>query len=112
VAEIEKIVWVGPARDELRELPEKARVRLARGLDRIQHGGEPGDWKSLPSIGPGVCEIRCRDDAGSYRCLYAVKGKPPVLYVLVAFTKKTQKTPSSVISLAKTRYSAVLGKKK
>lgn len=110
--EIQKIVWVGSSSDELRELPKKARERLARSLDRIQHGDKPGDWKSLPNIGSGVYEIRCRDDAGSYRCLYVVKGKPPVLYILTAFTKKTQKTPSSVISLAKNRYNTIFGEKK
>ena len=57
----------------------------------------------MPVIGPGVYEIRIRDDCGAFRVFYAVN-RPEAIYVLHAFQKKTQATPRQDIELGRKRY--------
>ncbi len=45
----------------------------------------------MTSVGPGVREIRIRDEAGAFRVLYVARIEDAV-YVLHAFQKKTQQT--------------------
>jgi phage-related protein len=42
----------------------------------------------MRGVGPGVAEIRVRDESGAYRLLYVAKFAEAV-YVLHAFQKKT-----------------------
>lgn len=58
------------------------------------------------SIGPGVCEIRIREESGQYRILYVAKFADAV-HVLHAFQKKTQRTAKADIELAKKRYKEI-----
>ena len=69
----------------------------------VQMGREPSDCKPLQRIGPGVCEIRVRDEASAFRVIYVAKFEHAV-YVLHAFQKKTRKTWQSDITLATKRY--------
>lgn len=57
----------------------------------------------MESVGPGVREIRIRDERGIYRVMYVTKFADAV-YVLHCFQKKTQKTTPGDIALAKRRY--------
>ena len=61
---------------------------------------QPDDFKSMPSIGRGVEEIRVWEDAGSYRVVYTARLKD-VVVVLHALRKKTQTTSMQDIDLAK-----------
>jgi phage-related protein len=36
----------------------------------VQRGIAPDDWKPMPMVGPGVKEIRVRDETGAFRVLY------------------------------------------
>jgi phage-related protein len=67
-------------------------VKRATGyeLDKVQRGVDPKDWKAMPSIGPGVREIRIRIE-GAWRVVY-VTNRGDTVYVLHAFQKKTQRT--------------------
>ncbi len=76
---------------------------------RVQFGGEPKNFKAIPTVGAGVYEIRVRDAAGAYRAMYVAKFKNAV-YVLHAFQKKTQQTAKVDIELAKARYRMIGGK--
>ena len=58
------------------------------------------------NIGPGVCEIRIREESGQYRILYVAKFADAV-HVLHAFQKKTQRTAKVDIDLAKKRYKEI-----
>jgi len=80
-----------------------ARREAGHQLDQVQHGLEPDDWKPMPSIGPGVREIRIRDAAGAFRVIYVVKFADAV-YVLHCFQKKSQKTSKMDLELAGSRY--------
>lgn len=56
----------------------------------------------MPSIGPGVREIRVKDVTGAFRIIY-VTNIGSYVYVLHAFQKKTQATPKRDIELARSR---------
>ena len=69
---------------------------------RVQIGENPSDWKPIPSIDPGVREIRIRQASGAYRIIYLTT-IGDVIHVLHAFQKKTQATTKRDIDLAKAR---------
>ena len=87
----------------LREFPEEARQDVGYQLDRVQRGLAPNDSKPMPTVGPGVEEIRVWEDSGTYRVIYTARMADAV-YVLHAFQKKTQATPKHDLELAKQRY--------
>ena len=57
----------------------------------------------MPTIGPGVREIRVRDVAGAFRVIYVAKFADAV-YVLHCFQKKAEKTSKMDLELAGKRY--------
>jgi len=57
----------------------------------------------MTSVGPGVREIRIKDEQGIYRMIYVAKFRDAI-YVLHCFQKKTQKTSKSALELATRRY--------
>ena len=107
---IKPVDFCGNALDELRQFPEVARRAAGYELDRVQRGLEPEDWKPMPSIGKGVREIRVWEKAGTFRLIYVAKLEDAV-YVLHCFQKKTQKTATSDIALARNRYKELMRNK-
>ncbi|MCA1925688.1 MAG: type II toxin-antitoxin system RelE/ParE family toxin [Thiobacillus sp.] len=97
------IRFLGNALKCLRDFPEDARQDAGYQLDKVQRGGQPDDFKPMPSIGKGVEEIRIWDDTGTYRVIYTARLKNEVV-VLHAFQKKTQTTSRHDIDIAKERY--------
>ena len=96
------IVWIGSSRDDVRRFPREARRKAGLELRAVQRGQEPTDFKPMPSVGPGVYEIRIHvPDA--YRVFYVAKFEEAV-YVLHAFQKKTQKTAKHNIEIGRQRY--------
>lgn len=61
----------------------------------------------MPSVGPGVRELRTREASGAFRAIYVAKIADKV-HVLHAFQKKTQQTAQKDIDLAKRRYREVI----
>ena len=57
----------------------------------------------MPSVGKGVREIRVWEGAGTFRGIYLAKLEDAV-YVLHCFQKKSQKTATGDIGLARNRY--------
>jgi phage-related protein len=95
--------FIRSAKEDLAAFPQAARGRAGQELFMVQVGREPDDWKPMPAIGAGACEIRVRDEAGAFRVIYVAKFADAV-YVLHAFQKKTQKTAHRDLELAKLRY--------
>ena len=62
--------FLGVAKDDLSGFPTAARTRAGYELFMVQVGREPDDWKPMPSVGAGACEIRVRDKAGAFRVVY------------------------------------------
>lgn len=97
------VEFCGNALKDLRAFPLPARREAGFQIDQVQCGLEPCDWKPMPTIGPGVREIRIRDITGTFRVVYLAKFSDAV-YVLHCFQKKTQKTSNMDLALAKSRY--------
>jgi phage-related protein len=93
----------------MRGFPSTARRRGGFQLRKVQHGLDPDDWKPLPSVGPGVREIRIQTEL-AHRVIYLATFADAV-YVLHAFEKKTRKTPTHELELARDRYRALLKKR-
>ncbi|MBG58936.1 MAG: hypothetical protein CMJ16_00615 [Peredibacter sp.] len=55
--------------------------------------------RSLPSLGAGVHKLRLKGKTGIFRVIYYIK-KKEAIYMVHAFTKKSQKTPQKSIKLA------------
>jgi phage-related protein len=99
------LFWVGPSRAELRAFPENARRRAGFELCEVQQGRTPSDWRSMPSIGLGVIEIRVHTEL-EHRVLYVSRFQEGI-YVLHAFEKKSSKTPRHALTVARSRLASL-----
>jgi phage-related protein len=107
---IEKpIQWLGSSRGDLQSFPQDARRLAGFQLRQVQHGLEPADWKPMPSIGPGVREMRIHT-AVEHRVCYVAKFAEAI-YVLHAFEKRTRKTSQRDVELARQRYQALVAQR-
>jgi phage-related protein len=97
-----RVEFVGDSLAALRRFPESARKEAGVQLHKVQLGFDPSDWKPMVTVGPGVREIRIRDEVGAFRVLY-VASIGNAVYVLHAFQKKTQQTAKRDIDLATSR---------
>jgi phage-related protein len=97
-----RVEFVGDSLAALRRFPESARKEAGVQLHKVQLGYDPSDWKPMVTVGPGVREIRIRDEMGAFRVLY-VASIGNAVYVLHAFQKKTQQTAKRDIDLATSR---------
>ena len=103
---LKALVWLGSSRANVRHFPRDARQRTGYELYLVQSGLQPSDWKSMPSIGAGVQEIRVHTGL-EHRVFYVAKFEEAI-YVLHAFEKKSRKTPKDDLELAKSRLSELL----
>lgn len=99
---LKAVRWLGDSRKAVRRFSRPARRQAGRELFRLQAGENPLDWKPIRSIGAGACEIRVHAE-NEYRVIYVAKFAE-CIYVLHAFTKKTQVTSLHDVRLAKQRY--------
>jgi phage-related protein len=100
------ILWIGSSLDDLRAFPEDARGVAGFELRRVQQGLQPTDWKPMVTVGAGVDEIRVHTGR-EHRVFYIARFEEGV-YVLHAFEKRSRKTPSREIEVARTRLHEVL----
>jgi phage-related protein len=105
---MKRLTFVGNSLTALREFPEPVRKEAGVQLHKIQQGLEPSDWKPMVTVGPGVREVRIRDEAGAFRVFY-VTNVGDVVYVLHAFQKKTQQTSKRDIEVAASRLGHIRG---
>ena len=103
-------MWVGGALARLRGFAAGARREAGHQLYQVQLGLEPGDWKPMASVGPGVVEIRVHE-GGEYRVLYLAKFAEAV-YVLHAFEKRTRQTRKADIEITRRNFAAVVRHRK
>lgn len=99
------ITWLGSSLVDLRAFPDAARQAIGYQLSRVQLGEMPQNWKPMPSVGPGVQEIRVRV-GGAFRALY-VSRYADAVYVLHVFEKKSRKTALTDIALARQRLASI-----
>jgi phage-related protein len=106
---VKPAVFHPKAQDALREFPEDVR----RGFGKLIFDLQKGEKLSMPvsrpmsAVAVGVEELRVKDRSGTYRVFYYTRWADSVL-IFHAFTKKTQKTPSHEIALARNRLKEML----
>jgi phage-related protein len=61
--------FLGDSLKRLREFPTDVIHDIGYQLDKVQRGGQPDDFKPMPTIGKGVEEIRVLDDSRAYRVI-------------------------------------------
>jgi phage-related protein len=93
----------GSALGDLRDFPSAARREAGHQIDLVQQGFDPDDWKPMSTVGPGVREIRIREEDGAFRVIYVARFADAV-YVLHCFQKKTRKTRRADLDLAARRF--------
>lgn len=98
--------FLGDSLKRLRAFPDDARQDAGYQLECVQRGEQPEDFKPMPSIGPGVEELRVWDSAGTYRVIYTARLANAV-YVLHAFQKKTRQTAKADIELTRERFATL-----
>jgi phage-related protein len=103
---MKRLEFLGDSLAQVRDFPEGARKDAGVQLHKVQLGLEPSDWKPMTTIGPGVREIRIRDEAGAFRVLY-VAHIADAVFVLHAFQKKTQQTAKRDLDLAASRLTQI-----
>lgn len=100
------IVWLGNAKDNLKEFHKDVQRQMGNGLYMAQIGEKSSNAKPLKGFsGAGVLEIKSDYDGDTYRAVYTVTFKDAV-YVLHAFQKKSKQgiaTPKQDIDLIKKR---------
>lgn len=99
-------LWVmDRIREEVREWPTDVREEIGGQLNKVEYGGEPDDFKPLPTIGIGVNEIRISDAGNNqYRLIYVAKFEEAIYVLHVITKKKTQKTSLRDINIVQKRY--------
>ncbi len=100
------------ARVALRGFPEDVRRELGKAIFDLQKGEKLSMPLSrpMPSVAPGVEELRIKDRAGAYRVFYFTRFADAIL-IFHAFAKKTLKTPRPEIDLAQKRLKEMLHEK-
>lgn len=101
------LTFLGDSLASVRAFPPDVKQQAGYQLHKVQNGEMPTDFKTMPTVGGGVVEIRLKDENGIYRVMYTAKIADTV-YVLHAFQKKTQKTAKSDLDLAKKRYTELM----
>ncbi len=105
------IYWVGTSYKDLLAFPDEAKRDVGYQLHRVQNGLDPENWKPFQTVGHGVKEIRITTNKNAFRVMYVAKFAENI-YILHALQKKTQKTSSKDIEIAKARYNAVINEVK
>jgi len=103
------LFWLGSSRSDLQAFPADARRVAGFQLRRVQQGLEPNDWKPVPTVGPGVWEIRIHTGL-EYRVFYVAKFTEGIC-VLHAFEKRTRKTPKRDLEVARDRFRTLVMKR-
>jgi|WetSurMetagenome_2_1015567.scaffolds.fasta_scaffold1099961_2 phage-related protein len=97
------------ARECLRALPPAIQKAMGKAILELQRGAvlRMPVSRPMPSVGPGVHELRIKDESGAYRSLYAVKFRQAV-YILHVFEKRSRATSQRDIELGRKRLKELL----
>lgn len=100
------------ARTELQGLPTEVRREFGKAIFDLQNGQTLSMPLSrpMPSVGPGVSELRVKTRQGNYRIFYYTHGDTGVV-VFHTFNKKTEQTPKHEIEVGRKRLQEMLNNK-
>jgi phage-related protein len=102
---MKELIWLGNSRERLRKFPNEARRQAGIELRRVQRGLSPTDWKFIHGVGTGVMEIRIHLPS-EYRVVY-LANRPEGVYILHAFSKKSQKTLFHELKIVRQMYAEI-----
>ena len=100
------VAWEGDSREVLQSFPDGVRQNLGFQLWLLQQGERPTDSRPLPSVGPGVFELRDQDERAWYRLIYLSRVHD-VINILHCFEKKGREMPRRDFETAKRRFRLV-----
>lgn len=100
------VAWEGDSLEVLKSFPSPVQQNLGFELWQLQQGERPTDYRSLPSVGPGVFELRDQDERAWYRLVYLSRIRN-VIYVLHCFEKKTREMPRRDFEIARQRFKGI-----
>jgi phage-related protein len=103
---LKPVEWVGDSLKRVREFSKPVRQQVGYELELVQHDLEPSDWKPMPTVGPGVNEIRIHAE-GEHRVFYVARLRHAI-YVLHVFRKKSQKTSKANVEIGRARLKEAL----
>ena len=103
---LKPVEWVGDSLKRVRAFAKPVRQQVGYELELAQHDLEPSDWKPMPTVGPGVNEIRIHVE-GEHRVFFVARLRHAI-YVLHAFRKKSRKTSKADIDLGRARFQEAL----
>lgn len=96
------LVWI---EGEVKSPPfsKEARIRAGFLLRQIQQGVSLSmpEARPMPSLATSCHELRIRDRDSTWRIIYSIE--PEAIVILDVFTKKTRKTPRTVLARCKDR---------
>jgi phage-related protein len=105
------IIYLGNSKNEIERFSLRAKQRVITALTAISAGINltPYEFKYMATVGPGVYELRIKVEK-QYRVFYVAKFEEAI-YILHAFEKKTQQTPTKEIQLGVSRYKALVNQR-
>jgi phage-related protein len=97
------------AKDAIRNFPTEVKKSLGKAIWELQKGERLGMpiSRPMPSVGPGVEELRVKDETGAFRAFYYARSSRGIL-IFHAFGKKSRATPASEIKLGQKRLKELL----
>jgi phage-related protein len=109
---VKAAIFHAAARETIRSFPVQVTRSIGKAIWELQQGKRLGMPVSrpMPSVAPGVEELRVRDASVAYRVFYSVRSSWGVL-VFHAFMKRSQKTPLAEIKLGRKRLTGLLYEK-
>jgi phage-related protein len=82
----------GDSKEVLSAFPHDVKATFGFNLRRLQNGERLScEFRPMPSVGPGVFELKDQDERTRYRLLYLTRVLD-VIYVLHCFEKDTNRT--------------------
>jgi len=100
------IAWEGDSKEVISAFRDAVKQNLGFQLRLLQRGEQPTDYRPMPSIGPGVFELRDDDERSWYRVIYLSRVRDTI-YVLHCFEKKSRETPQKEVNTARRRLRTV-----
>jgi phage-related protein len=93
---LKPLEFLGSSQDDLRAMPSTA-LCVGGGVEVVQLGGMPSDFKPMPAVGEGAYEIRVRDAAGAFRVAYVAKRANAVYVFCTLSRRKRGKQARSIL---------------
>lgn len=101
------VSWEGDSLETVRSWPKPIREDFGVALAEMQNGRTASlPVRPMPSVAPGVFELKDADERKWYRMIYLTRVKD-IIYVLHCFEKDTAKTERRDLKTAQQRWKQV-----